>query len=197
VILTGGVLAKNIFWQVAGNAAIGADAEFQGIILVFTDVVLITGSSLVGSIYSQTAVALQMATVTADTCTREKSTAGPLQSGVDLGAACNYAILAKSGISTVPVSTVTGNIGVSPIAATAITGFSLTLDGGGQSATSSQVDGQARAASYGNPIANDLTIAVLNMQAAYLDASLRNHIDATKTNIENGAIGGLTLLPGV
>jgi hypothetical protein len=196
VILTGGVQSKNIFWQVAGNAAIGADAEFHGILLVFTDVALITGSSLVGSIYSQTAVALQKATVTADTCTREEPTVGPLQSGVDLGAACNYAILAKSGISTVPVSTVTGNIGVSPIAATAITGFSLTPNGG-QSALSTQVDGEAHAADYGNPIAGVLTIAVLDMQAAYLDAASRNHIDATKTNIENGAIGGLTLLPGV
>jgi hypothetical protein len=71
VILTGGVQAKNIFWQVAGNAAIGADAEMKGILLVKTDVVFITGSSLEGSIYSQTAVALQMATITeaANTCT--------------------------------------------------------------------------------------------------------------------------------
>ena len=34
---------------------------------------------------------------------------------VDLGTASNFAILAKSGISTVPTSVVTGNIAVSPI----------------------------------------------------------------------------------
>ena len=33
---------------------------------------------------------------------------------VDLGASGNFVILGKSGISTVPQSTVTGNIGVSP-----------------------------------------------------------------------------------
>ncbi len=71
VILTGGVQAKNIFWQVAGNAAIGADAAMKGILLVKTDVVFVTGSSLVGSVLAQTAVNLQKATITqaAGTCT--------------------------------------------------------------------------------------------------------------------------------
>lgn len=49
-------------------------------------------------------------------------------SRVSLGTAGNYAILAKTGISTVPPSTVKGNIAVSPIAATAMTGFSLIQD---------------------------------------------------------------------
>ncbi|MCR4303609.1 MAG: ice-binding family protein, partial [Gallionella sp.] len=52
--------------------------------------------------------------------------AGPAP--VVLGTAGNFAILAKSGISTVPASAVTGDIGVSPISQTAITGFSQTLD---------------------------------------------------------------------
>jgi hypothetical protein len=71
VLLAGCAQAKNIFWQVAGNAAIGADAEMQGILLVKTDVVFVTGSSLVGSILAQTAVNLQKATITqaAGTCT--------------------------------------------------------------------------------------------------------------------------------
>jgi ABC-type Na+ efflux pump permease subunit len=42
-------------------------------------------------------------------------------SGVNLRAAGNYAILAKSGISTVPDSSVTIHIAVSPIEAAAIT----------------------------------------------------------------------------
>jgi hypothetical protein len=195
--LTGGAQAKNIFWQVVGNVKIQPSAEFKGNIHCATDVVVETKATVIGNIYAQTAVNLQMATITGDTCKKPDPTPGPKQSGVDLGSACNYAILAKSGISTVPISTVTGNIGVSPIAATAMTGFGLTLDGGGQFATSTQVAGQARGASYGGPVAAALTQAVLDMQAAYTDAASRIHPDASRTNINNGAIGGLTLGAGV
>src|ERR1700690_2410427 len=58
---------------------------------------------------------------------------------VNLGTAGNYVILAKSGISTVPTSAITGDIGVSPISATAITGFALTHQVGVPSPTSAQV----------------------------------------------------------
>jgi hypothetical protein len=116
---------------------------------------------------------------------------------VNLGTACNYAILAKSGISTVPTSTIKGNIGVSPIAATAITGFGLTLDSEGQFATSSQVNGQAHGASYGGPIAKDLTIAVLAMQAAYTAAAALTTTDTSRIEFMDGKIGGATLTPGV
>ena len=61
---------------------------------------------------------------------------------VNLGAAGNYAILAKSGISTVPNSVITGDIAVSPITATAITGFSLTVDATNQFSSSNQVTGK-------------------------------------------------------
>ncbi|MDP2270610.1 MAG: hypothetical protein Q8N23_13315 [Archangium sp.] len=44
---------------------------------------------------------------------------------VNLGSPINYMILAKTGISSVPASVVTGSIAVSPEAATAITGFNL------------------------------------------------------------------------
>jgi aconitase B len=47
---------------------------------------------------------------------------------VDLGNAGDYVILSRTGISTVPDSSITGNMGVSPIAATAMTGFALTMD---------------------------------------------------------------------
>lgn len=42
---------------------------------------------------------------------------------VNLGTAIGYTILAETGISTVPVSQIQGNIGVSPAAAGALTGF--------------------------------------------------------------------------
>src|SRR3982750_3175694 len=47
---------------------------------------------------------------------------------VNLATAADFVILAKTGIATVPTSAVTGNLGVSPAAATFITGFSLAAD---------------------------------------------------------------------
>src|SRR5665811_721274 len=47
---------------------------------------------------------------------------------VNMGKAGNFVILAKTGVDTVPTSKVTGNIGVSPIDRTALTGFSQTMD---------------------------------------------------------------------
>jgi len=63
VFLTGGALAKNIFWIVPGAVIIGPGATFQGILLAATAVTLQTGATLIGRILSQTAVALQKATV--------------------------------------------------------------------------------------------------------------------------------------
>jgi hypothetical protein len=116
---------------------------------------------------------------------------------VDLGSACNYTILAKTGISTVPISDITGNIAVSPIAATAMTGFTLTLDSSGEFSTSSQVTGKAFGASYAAPTPGYLTQAVGDMQAAYADATARSNTDASKKNIGGGTIGGQTFFPGV
>src|SRR5580693_8781568 len=67
------------------------------------------------------------------------------QTAVNLGTAGNFVILAKSGISTVPTSAVTGDIGVSPIDSTGITGFSLILTAGSPYATSTQITGKAYA----------------------------------------------------
>ncbi|CAE8636615.1 unnamed protein product, partial [Polarella glacialis] len=57
---------------------------------------------------------------------KKKTHEGP--AAVNLGKAGTYAILSKAGISTVPTSAITVNMGVSPIASTAITGFSLVAD---------------------------------------------------------------------
>jgi hypothetical protein len=110
---------------------------------------------------------------------------------VVLGLAGDYAILAKTGISTVPTSSITGDIGVSPIAATAMTGFSLTLHSGGQHSTSTQVTGDAHAASYGGAVATALTTAVSNMEAAYTDAAGRTNPDAARINLGTGILGGV------
>jgi hypothetical protein len=98
-----------------------------------------------------------------------------------------------------PKSSITGNIAVSPIAATAITGFSLSMDSGGQFSTATQVasPGKAYAASYGGATATALTLAVGDMELAYADAAGRANNNANRINVGGGAIGGLTLTPGV
>jgi hypothetical protein len=58
VTLTGGVLAENIFWQVAGNVTIGANAHFEGTILSATGIALGNGATVHGKLFSQTAVSL-------------------------------------------------------------------------------------------------------------------------------------------
>jgi hypothetical protein len=113
---------------------------------------------------------------------------------VDLGTADNYVILAKSGISTVPTSVVTGNLGVSPAAATFITGFSLTADSTNVFSTSPQVTGKVYAADYAPPTPSDLTTAVGDMGLAFTDAAGRA---PGVTELGAGNIGGMTLAPGV
>ncbi|KAJ7785185.1 antifreeze protein [Mycena maculata] len=114
---------------------------------------------------------------------------------VNLGTAGNYAILSKSGVSTVPPSVITGNVATSPIAATGLTGFSLTLASNGESATSSQVTGTLFAASYKAPTPATLTAAIGDMGTAFTDATGR--VSPNFSNLANGAIGGLTLAPGL
>jgi hypothetical protein len=113
---------------------------------------------------------------------------------VSLGLAGNYVILSKSGISTTGVTSITGNIGVSPIAATAITGFGLTIDRTGQYSRSPLVTGKIYAATYAAPTPANLTTAILNMEAAYTNAAGR---PAGVTELGAGNIGGMTLAPGV
>ena len=64
VILKGGALAKNIFWQTSGSVAIGTTAHFEGTILAKTKVAVKTGASANGRLLAQTAVTLQQNAVT-------------------------------------------------------------------------------------------------------------------------------------
>jgi hypothetical protein len=112
-------------------------------------------------------------------------------------------ILAKSAISTVPDSKITGDIGVSPAAATFLTGFSLSRDSGGEYSTSVQITGKAYAADYGVPTPARMTTAVSDMETAYTDAAGRPNEDAARINLGGGTLGGAfggqtaPLTPGV
>ncbi|KAJ7600005.1 antifreeze protein [Mycena floridula] len=114
---------------------------------------------------------------------------------INLRTAGNFAILAKTGVSTVPPSVINGPVGVSPIAANALTGFSLTLDSTGTFATSSQVTGKLFAASFAAPTPSTLTIAIGDMGTAFTDGTGR--VNPNFTNLASGAIGGLVLVPGL
>ncbi len=113
---------------------------------------------------------------------------------VNLGMASNYAILAKTGISSVPNSAITGNIGVSPIDSTALTGFSLTADATNEFSVSDQITGKAYASDYTSPTPSNLTTAISNMETAFTDAAGRA---ADYTELYSGDISGKTLTAGV
>ncbi|MES3007490.1 MAG: ice-binding family protein [Pseudomonadota bacterium] len=115
-------------------------------------------------------------------------------SPVLLGTSGNYAILAKTAVSTVPTSAITGNVAVSPAATSFLTGFSLTMIGT-TSATSPQVTGSLYGADMTAPTSTNLTTAVLDMQTAYADAAGRP--TPNFLNLGAGNIGGKTLTGGL
>lgn len=113
---------------------------------------------------------------------------------VNLGAAGNYGVLTKTGVSSTGTTHVQGNMGVSPIAATAITGFGLKRTAPAYS-TSSLVTGRVFAANYAAPTPAHLTSAVSAMLTAYNDAAGRKN--PNKVALGAGNIGGLTIKPGL
>jgi len=112
---------------------------------------------------------------------------------VDLGTSANYVILAKTAITNISTSVVTGDLGLSPAATSYITGFALT-DATGY-ATSAQITGKIYAADMADPTPVNLTTAVENMITAYNDAAGRPSPDYLE--LGTGNIGGKTLLPGL
>lgn len=127
-----------------------------------------------------------------------ETTGGQVNGSVklDLGDAAAFTILAKSGITNTGKTAIQGNIGVSPIAATAITGFALTLDGSDQFSTSPFVTGNVYAADYANPTPAVMTKAINNMEAAYTTASGLT-IPTPIVELNDGDISGRTIAPGI
>lgn len=119
--------------------------------------------------------------------------AGPAP--VSLGTAGNFVALAKTGISTTGTTQIVGDIGVSPEAASAITGFDLIMDSSGTFSTSSLVTGCVYAADYADPTPTMMTTAVSDMETAYTDAAGRTLPDYTE--LYAGDLTGQTLTPGL
>ncbi len=114
---------------------------------------------------------------------------------VNLGTSGDFVILAKTGISTTGVTSITGDIGVSPIDHTAITGFGLILDGSGTFSTSSLVVGRVFAADYTDPTPTKMGTAISDMESAYTDAAGRTLPDYTE--LYAGDLTGQTLTHGL
>jgi hypothetical protein len=64
IILSGGALAKNIFWQVAGEVTLGTTAHFEGVLLSKTGITFQTGASMEGKALAQSAVILDANAIT-------------------------------------------------------------------------------------------------------------------------------------
>ena len=111
------------------------------------------------------------------------------QKAVDLGVAGNFVILSKTGITDVYKSTITGNIGSSPISGAAIL------------VKCTEVAGSIFSVDAAGPLPcrltspSMLTTAVLNMQTAYTDAAGRSNPDFM--NLGAGNIGGKKLTAGL
>lgn len=114
---------------------------------------------------------------------------------VNLGTAAEFAVIAKTGISTTGATSITGDIGVSPAAATFITGFGLIMDQSGTYSTSSLLVGKAYAADYTDPTPTKMTTAIGDMEIAYTDAAGR--VSPDYTELHAGDVTGQTLTPGL
>jgi hypothetical protein len=115
---------------------------------------------------------------------------------IDLGTAKDFVTLTKSGISTTGVTSINGNIGVSPAAATAITGFGLIMDTNGQSSHTPIVTGKVYASDYAAPTPAKMTTAVSDMETAFTKGN--NLVTpAPIVGLYAGDISGRILPPGL
>jgi len=118
---------------------------------------------------------------------------------VDLGTAGNFVLLTKTGITNTGATAITGDIGVSPISSTAITGFGIVMDVSNQFSTTvggpGSVIGKVYAADYAVPTPANLTTAISDIETAFVNAAGRAIPDFTELGAGN--ISGRTLSPGL
>jgi len=63
VNLTGGAVAKNVFWQAFGIVALDTTAHMEGVVMASTAITLKTGATVNGRLLAGTEVTLQQNTV--------------------------------------------------------------------------------------------------------------------------------------
>lgn len=64
IILAGGALPQNVFWQVAGAVELGTTSQFKGVVVSQTSIAVLTGASVNGRLMAGTAVTLDQNAVT-------------------------------------------------------------------------------------------------------------------------------------
>jgi hypothetical protein len=64
VILTGGALPKNIFWQTSGAVTMNTTSHIEGIVMSQTAITMTAGATANGRLMAQTAVTLNANTIT-------------------------------------------------------------------------------------------------------------------------------------
>jgi hypothetical protein len=102
---------------------------------------------------------------------------------VNLRAAGGFAVLAGSEITSIPTSSINGNVGLSPSARSKIAGL-----------TPVEVNGSIFAADDGGAVAAMLTDAKGDLTTAYNDAAGRS---LAPIDVANADLGGRTLAPGL
>ncbi|MDB6055682.1 MAG: hypothetical protein JWN25_3205 [Verrucomicrobiales bacterium] len=108
---------------------------------------------------------------------------------VDLRTTARFGVLAGSGVSSIPTSSVKGDVGLSPAARSKITGL-----------TAVEVTGAIYAADDGGAVAAMLTAAKGDLNTAFIDASPATRPGGIDVSSLGGAaeeLGGRTLAPGV
>ena len=116
---------------------------------------------------------------------------------VNLGSAGNFVILSKAGITNIPASAITGNIGSSPITAAEMNTVTCTEVTGTIYGANDAYAAADRTCFAGNP--PDITLvanAILDMGIAYRDAAGRTTPDYEE-ELYAGDISNKTLYPGL
>lgn len=113
----------------------------------------------------------------------------------NLGTAGAFTILSEAGVTATAGSKVTGNVGVGPIASTAITGFGLVSDLSNRYSTSEIVEGNGRiyAPDYAAPTPSNIAKAVSDMEGAFESNSKPVRLAQDLTGQD---LSGLTLSGG-
>lgn len=184
---------SSTFTLAQGAAAVSGNVSYAGTTATFTPAIALAANTSYTAKVSTGAKDLAGNALAAiKTWNFTTSTTSTL-AAVNLGTSANFVILAKTAISNVPTSAITGDLGLSPAAESFITGFTLTAATGFSTAT--EVTGKVYAADQASPTPINLTTAVSNMETAYTDAAGR----PTPNFVELGAgdLSGLTLSSGL
>jgi hypothetical protein len=182
VVLTGGALAANVFWQVGSSATLGTYSAFKGTIMAYASITIATGATLDGRALAQNAaVTLDTNAVAMQISVTPPPPVVPPVAGsatlapIYLGVANTFAVLAGSTVTNTGLSNINGDLGVYPGTA--------------------YVPGTPSATVNGTIHADDVVAhdAQACLTIAYNDAAGRSTAPITVA----GDLGGQTLAPGL